>query len=416
MRNTVFYIIVVIIIFNYILGRVLSYLNRKMMNSPIPDILKDVYDEEKYKKSQEYKIANDKFEFYSVTFNLILILLMLYFEGFAYVDNISRNITSNPILITLIFFGILMFASDILSIPFEIYDIFVIEEKFGFNKTTPKIYITDKLKGWFLSILIGGTLLALITWFYYSTRQYFWLYSVLLIIFFTIFINMFYSTLIVPLFNKQTPLEPGPLRDKIEDFCRKANFKLENIYVIDSSKRSTKSNAYFTGIGKKKRIVLYDTLIKDMSPDEIVAVLAHEIGHYKLKHVVINIFTSIVYSALVLYIFTFFAESKALSEALGSQIPSFHLALISFTILYSPISMIIGLITNYISRKKEFDADNFAAKHGMAEHLISALKKLTSKNLSNLTPHPVYVFFYYSHPPLYDRVKNLIEKQKIYNN
>jgi len=382
------------------------------MNIPIPDILKDVYDEEKYKKSQEYKKTNYKFEFFSVTFDLILILLMLFFEGFAYVDNLSRSLTTDPILITLIFFGILMFASDILNIPFEIYDIFVIEEKFGFNKTTPKIYITDKIKSWFLSIIIGGTLLALITWFYYSTREYFWIYSLILIILFTIFINMFYSTLIVPLFNKQKPLEPGLLRDKIEEFCQKAGFKLENIYVIDSSKRSTKSNAYFTGIGKKKRIVLYDTLINDMTPDEIVAVLAHEIGHYKLKHIFFNIISSIIYSAIVLYIFSIFAESKELSQALGSSIPSFHLALISFTILYSPISLIIGVITNYISRKKEFSADNFAAKYGLAANLISALKKLTSKNLSNLTPHPAYVFFYYSHPPLYDRVKNLLVQNK----
>ena len=385
------------------------------MNFPIPDILKDVYDQEKYKKSQEYKIANDKFEFFSTTFNLILILLMLYFKGFAFVDSIARYLTSNPIFVTLIFFGILMFASDILSIPFELYDIFVIEEKFGFNKITPKLYITDKIKSWFLSIVIGGTLLTLITWFYYSTREYFWIYSLLLIIFFTIFINMFYSTLIVPLFNKQTPLEPGPLRDKIEEFCKKVGFNLENIYVIDSSKRSTKSNAYFSGLGKKKRIVLYDTLIKDMTPDEIVAVLAHEVGHYKLKHVLLNIITSIIYSAIVLYIFSLFADSKALSEALGVSRPSFHIALISFAILYSPISLIIGLIMNYISRNKEFEADNYAARYGCAEFLISALKKLTSKNLSNLTPHPVYVFFYYSHPPLFDRVRNLIEKKNKYS-
>ena len=282
-----------------------------------------------------------------------------------------------------------MLGSDLLMLPFSIYDTFVIEEKFGFNKTTPKIFILDKLKSWFVGGVIGGGLLAVIIWFYNLTGKNFWIWAWVLVSVFTIFMTMFYSNIIVPLFNKQTPLEEGELRSAIEEFSGKAGFKLDNIYVIDGSKRSTKSNAYFTGLGSKKRIVLYDTLINDLSKEQIVAVLAHEIGHYKKKHTLTGTILGIIQTGFTLFIFSLFLNNPHLSAALGVTRPNFHISVIAFGILYSPVSLMIGLLFNQISRKNEFQADRFAAEHYTAEYLISALKNLTSKNLSNLTPHPV---------------------------
>jgi STE24 endopeptidase len=407
MYNSIFIIIVSIVIFGYLLERFLNYLNSTKWSVKLPEELKDVYDAEKYKKSQEYKRVNDRFSLLTSSFSLVIILLMLFLKGFSFVDELIRGFTGNIILIALLFFGILMFVSDIINTPFAIYDTFVIEEKFGFNKTTPKIFILDKIKSWFLALVIGGGLLALVVWFYKVTTDMFWIYAWIAISLFTIFMSMFYSTIIVPLFNKQTPLEQGKLRDAIEKFSNKVGFRLDNIFVIDGSKRSTKANAYFSGIGSKKRIVLFDTLIKDLSINEIVAVLAHEIGHYRKKHVLIGIIVSIIQTGITLYIFSLFVDNPQLSLALGSDTPSFHLGLISFGILYSPISMVTGLIANIFSRKNEFTADNFTKENFEAEALVNALKKLSSKNLSNLTPHPVYVFFHYSHPTLLHRVRAL---------
>jgi STE24 endopeptidase len=407
MFNTVFYIILGILAFNFILEQYLSYLNSKKMSRELPEEVSDVYNAEEYKKSQDYKKANDRFGFWVSSFNFIIILLMLLLGGFAYVDSLAREVSSNPIIVALVFFGILMFASDLINTPFGIYDTFIIEEKFGFNKTTPKTFISDKFKGWVLGGIIGGGILALVVWFYQQTGAYFWIYAWIFITAFTVFMSMFYSTLIVPLFNKQKPLEEGELRDSIEEFSKKADFKLKNIFVIDGSKRSSKANAYFSGIGSKKRIVLFDTLIKDLKNQEIVAVLAHEIGHYKKKHTISSIFLSIIQTGLTLYILSLFVDSPALSKALGAQQPSFHLGLVAFGILYSPISMIIGLFMNMFSRKNEYEADAFAKNYHNAYDLIQALKKLSKNNLSNLTPHPAYVFFHYSHPPLLKRIQAL---------
>ncbi len=409
MYNSIFIIIVSIVVFGYLLERYLNFLNSRKWTDKLPEELNDVYEAGKYKKSQEYKRVNDRFGLLTSSFSLVIILLMLFLKGFSFVDNLVRGFTGNTILITLLFFGILMFVSDIINTPFSIYDTFVIEEKFGFNKTTPGTFILDKLKGWFLALIIGGGLLALVVWFYKVTTDMFWIYAWIAFSLFTVFMSMFYSTLIVPLFNKQTPLEQGKLRDAIEKFSNKVGFRLDNIFVIDGSRRSTKANAYFSGIGSKKRIVLFDTLIKDLTIKEIVAVLAHEIGHYKKKHILIGIILGIIQTGITLYIFSLFVDNPQLSLALGSDIPSFHLGLISFGILYSPISLVTGLMANVFSRKNEYTADNFTKQHYDADALIKALKKLSSKNLSNLTPHPVYVFFHYSHPTLLQRVRALKE-------
>lgn len=405
MYNTVFFILISIIIFSYLLERILGWLNIKSMRNTLPDGLTDVYDAGEYARQQEYQKVNSKFGILTSTFSFLLTMGMLLSGGFAYVDNLARDLTAHPILLPLFFFGILMFASDLFNTPFSIYDTFVIEQKFGFNKTTPKTFVLDKIKSWLLSAIIGGGILGLVVYIYHQTTDMFWIFTWAVISAFTIFMSMFYSNIIVPLFNKQTPLEEGELKTAINEFASKVGFKLNNIYTIDGSKRSTKANAYFTGLGAKKRIVLYDTLINDLSTQEIVAVLAHEIGHYKKKHTLQGIIISVLQTGLTLYILSLLIANPALSEALGSSKPSFHLGLLAFGILYSPISLIIGLAMNVLSRKNEYQADYFAGKHYDATYLISSLKKLSKNNLSNLTPHPIFVFFYYSHPTLLQRIK-----------
>lgn len=405
--TTLFWIIIAIIIFDFIVDKILDALNAKHFNDDLPMDIQDVYNEEEYKKSQAYKQANYKFGILTSSFSIVLTLAFLFLDGFEYVDNLARGYTDNPILVALLFFGIIMFGSDILTTPFSYYKTFVIEEQFGFNKTTKKTFLLDKIKGWFMMAILGGGILALIIWFYQVTGPYFWLYAWALVTVFTIFMNMFYTRLIVPLFNKQTPLEAGDLRDKISDYAKTVGFKLEKIFVIDGSKRSTKANAYFSGFGSEKRVTLYDTLIKDLDDEEIVAVLAHEVGHYKKKHIIFNLITSILLTGLTLFILSLFISNPLLSNALGVEIPSFHIGLIAFGLLYSPISEITGLIMNWFSRKFEYQADDYAKNTFKAEPLITSLKKLSKNSLSNLTPHKAYVFMHYSHPTLLDRIKNL---------
>ncbi len=307
----------------------------------------------------------------------------------------------------LMFFGVIGFVSDILTIPFEVYSTFVIEQKFGFNKTTARTFILDKLKGWLLTAVLGGGILALIIWIYSLTTNMFWIFAWGAIAIFMVFMSMFYSELIVPLFNKQKPLEQGELRDEIEKFASKVGFKLNNIYVIDGSKRSSKANAYFTGLGPRKRIVLYDTLILDHSINELVAVLAHEVGHYKKKHTILGLMISLAQSALMFFILSLLLGNPLMSEALGASRASFHLSVLVFGILYTPVSTILSLGLNYLSRKHEFEADRFAGENYSSEALGNALKKLSVNNLSNLKPHPAYTFFHYSHPPLLKRLDAL---------
>ncbi|WP_339611833.1 M48 family metallopeptidase, partial [uncultured Planktosalinus sp.] len=352
--NTLFYILIGLLTISFITDKWLSHLNAKNFDKPIPDELKDVYDEKEYEKSQDYKKVNYKFGLLSSTVMFIITMLFFFLDGFAFVDAVAREFSSNNIVVALLFFGILFFASDLISTPFSYFDTFVIEEQFGFNKSTKKLFFIDKIKGWLLTAVLGGGILALIIWFYETTGPNFWLYGWLIITVFSVFMNMFYARLIVPLFNKQSPLEDGSLRNKIEEYAKNVGFKLDNIFVIDSSKRSTKANAYFSGFGKEKRITLYDTLIKDLNEDEIVAVLAHEVGHYKRNHIIVNLFSSIVLTGLTLWLLSIFIDSPLLSQALGVETPSFHIGLIAFFILYSPISTITGLVMTYLSRVFEY--------------------------------------------------------------
>lgn len=402
-----FYLIISIIIIKFIIDKIVDALNAKHYKDALPQELQDVYDEDNYNKSQQYKATSYKFGLVTSTFSLVLTLAFLFLDGFEWADNLARSYSDNPIIVALIFFGIITIGSDLITLPFSYYSTFVIEDQFGFNKTSKKTFFLDKIKGWLMMGILGGGLLALIVWFYQITGTYFWLYAWGLITVFTVFMNMFYSKLIVPLFNKQTPLEHGNLRDRIANYAETVGFKLDKIFVIDGSKRSTKANAYFSGFGGEKRVTLYDTLINDLETDEIVAVLAHEVGHYKKKHIIFNLLASIILTGLTLYVLSLFIANPLLSQALGVDIPSFHIGLVAFALLYAPISEVTGFIMNMLSRKFEYQADDYAKNTFAADPLITSLKKLSKNSLSNLTPHPIYVTMHYSHPTLLQRIRNL---------
>lgn len=412
MYTTLFWIIIAILVLDFALEWYLDYLNNSQVSEALPDEVKDLYDAEAYKKQQQYFLANKKFGMASGLFSFVVMMLMFFLFGFAFVDNIARGFSENSIVIALIFFGILYFANEVLNIPFGIYHTFKIEERFGFNKMTPALFAADTVKGWLLTVLLGGGVLALLMLIYNETGTYFWLIAWAVMSGISIFMLMFYSNLIVPLFNKQTPLEDGELRTAIQEFCKKVDFGLDDLYVIDGSKRTTKANAYFTGLGSKKRIVLYDTLMNTLTTEEIVAVLSHEIGHYKHKHTLLMLLISILNTGFMLFLLSLALGTPEtgnvhLAEALGSQYPSFHLGVIVFGILYTPISTLLGVGLNVISRRNEFQADSFAKENGLGEELGEALKKLSVSTLSNLNPHKAYVFFHYSHPTLIQRIRNL---------
>ncbi len=403
----VFYILIGIIILNFLVDLVLDSLNAKNYGAQIPTELADVYPEDEYEKSMNYKKTNHKFGLVSGLFSLLLTLCFFWFDGFKLVNDFASSFSDHPIVVGLIFFGVIMIGSDIITTPFGYYKNFVIEEKFGFNKMTVATFIGDKIKGWLMTAVVGGGILALIIWFYGQAGSNFWIYAWILVAVFSVLMNMFYAKLIVPLFNKQTPLEEGSLRDKIEAYGNKVGFKLDKIFVIDGSKRSTKANAYFSGFGSEKRVTLFDTLINDLEEDEIVAVFAHEVGHYKRKHIIYNLVLSVLLTGFTLWLLSLFVSSNVLSQALGVQEATFHIGLIAFGILYTPISEITGLLMNLLSRKFEYQADDYAKETFGGEPLITSLKKLSKNSLSNLTPHPAYEFYHYSHPSLIKRIKNL---------
>lgn len=398
-------IILLIVVLNFVWTQYLAYRNRKRMSPEIPSQLEGIYDDDEYAKQQAYQKENSRFGLYGSLFSFSVLLLVLVFGLFGWLDEFLRQFISNEILLTLSFFGVIYLINEILSLPFDYYNTFVIEERFGFNKSTKAIFWLDQLKGLLLAVVLGGTILALITWLYTAIGELAWLYAWGAITVVSLFMTLFYSNIIVPLFNKQTPLGEGELRDAIEAFAQKAGFAINNIYVMDASKRSTKANAYFTGYGAKKRIVLFDTLINDLDKDEIVAVLAHEIGHYKKKHTLQGMFISICYTGILLFLLSLLLDNKDIAIALGGQSASFHLGLIAFSIFFTPVSFVINVLSSIHSRKNEYQADGYAAGFGLADSLISGLKKLSVKSLSNLNPDSLYVFFNYSHPTLLQRIK-----------
>ncbi len=398
-------IIIIISVVNYLLELILELLNIKEGKKPLPKEAEGVYEEDKYKKSMDYQYTQTKFGFISGAISFIISLAFLALGGFGWLDQLLQPTIANATFRALAFFGILFIVSDIIALPFQWYSTFVIEEKFGFNKATLKIFVLDKLKGYALGSVLGGMLIYVLLVLLSTLDAQFWWVFWLVITVFMLFMNMFYTTLIMPLFNKLTPLEEGELRSAIEVYSKKVNFPLTNIFVIDGSKRSSKANAFFSGFGKKKKVVLYDTLIENHSIEELVAIFAHEVGHYKKKHIIGSLVSSVFQTGVMLYIMSLFIFNKELSIALGAKELQLHLNLIAFTMLYAPISFITGIVSNVVSRKNEYEADHFAIESTNPTDLPLALKRLSVDNLSNLQPHPTYVFFHYSHPPLLKRLE-----------
>jgi STE24 endopeptidase len=408
MSSQVLYFVILAIIFaGFAFDQWINYLNTTTRCKILPEALKGFYDEETYSKQQDYDRDNYKFGLVSDILSFLAILAMLILGGFAWIDGFIRTLTDSSILLAIFFFGIIGFASELLSIPLEVYHTFVIEERYGFNKTKPRTFVIDKLKGWLLAAVIGGGILSLIVFIYEKSGSWFWVLAWISISAFTLFISYFYTTLLVPIFNKLTPLPAGELRDAIEQVAKRADFNLKDISIMDGSKRSTRGNAYFSGFGSKKSIVLFDTLVNEHSVDELAAVLAHEIGHYKKKHVLKGLISGILQTGVLLFLLSLLLKSPLPAIALGASAASFHISVIAFGILYSPVSMLLGILFNSISRKHEYEADRFAVSLSKPGALQKALKQLSVKNLSNLTPHPWYVFIHYSHPALLQRLAAL---------
>lgn len=405
--QTILYVIIAITVVGYAFDQILDLLNLKSRRNELPDDIAAFYDREKYLRSLDYHQELTRFSFLTSAFSVLLSLAMLWFGGFGWIDNALIDIIDSSILRALAFFGILMFASDLLTTPFQLYRIFIIEEKFGFNKTSLRTFIADKFKGYLLGALIGGALLSVLIYLMQVLGQGFWIWFAVIASGFVLLMNMFYTSLILPLFNKLTPLPDGELKREIEAFARRVDFPLDNIFVIDGSKRSSKANAFFSGIGRKKKIVLYDTLINNHTTEELVAVLAHEVGHFKKKHIVQSYVLAIVQIVFTLFVLSRMAFNENVSVALGGDQLSIPLNLVAFGILFSPISGITSLLMSILSRKNEYQADAYAKSTFSGEALSMALKKLSVDSLSNLYPHPLYVFFHYSHPPLLQRLEAL---------
>lgn len=399
--------VLVLLVFNWLLSLVVELLNIRNVSTKIPEEFEGIYDDEKYAKSQRYLKETTLFGQVQAGIMLPLIIAFILLGGFRVINDFAQNTAGSMILQGLIFGGILIVISQLAELPFSIYSTFVIEEKFGFNKTTAKTFILDLIKGLLLTVLIGAPIFSLVLWIFSSIpHAWFWAWTALSLI--KLFILFIAPVVILPLFNKFTPLEEGELRSKIEKFAAQQKYTLSGIFKIDGSRRSTKSNAYFTGFGKTKRIALFDTLIDNHSTDELIAVLAHEIGHCKRGHIKKSIIISLASSLLMFFILSLFITKQGLYSAFGIDSTPLYAGLIFFGFLYAPINMILGLIGNILSRKHEFEADEFAARTtGNPDNLITALKKLSVDNLSNLTPHPLKVFLEYSHPPVLARINAL---------
>ena len=411
-----FLIIIGLVIFNFLFSNILDYINHKNWKDKIPSELEDFYDKEKYKKAKLYSISKSKIGLISSIISFLFVISLLLFNGYGFLNQLVYSDSLNlflPFEINTsfarsgVFFLILFILNSLISIPFSYYNTFIIEEKYGFNKTSKSTFFLDIIKSTILSILIGGFLLFAALYLYDNINEGFWLWLWIGLSLLMVFINMFYADLIVPIFNKLTPLNNVELRKKIENYSKDVGYLLKNIYVIDGSKRSTKANAFFSGLGPRKTIALYDTLIEKHTENELVAVLAHEVGHFKKKHVLSGLLMSVIQIGIMAFFFELCLKLPEISIALGGLDTNFHLGLIGFSIIFSPISMISSILMNYVSRKNEFEADAYAKETFNGEDLSLALKKLSVDSLSNIYPHPLYVFFHYSHPPLIQRLRAL---------
>jgi STE24 endopeptidase len=405
--QNILYLFIGLVIFNFIFTTILEYINDKNWKNDIPDELLDFYDSNKYLKAKNYKVARGKISLISSSLSLTITLSLLYFFGFGYLSDYSSFLTDSIPAQSCIFFLIIYLFNFIIGIPFSYYSTFVIEEKFGFNRTNKKTFFLDKIKSFLISTILISVLsfIAVLTIEYFSQGYWIWMWIGLSV--FMIFLNMFYADLIVPIFNKLTPLENGDLRLKIETYSKKVGYSLKNIFIIDGSKRSSKANAFFSGIGPRKTIALFDTLVEKYSDEELVSVLAHEVGHYKKNHIMFSMILTVLQLGLMCYLFELCMSFGEIANALGSSEMNFHIGIIAFGFLYTPVGLITGILMNMLSRKNEFEADNYAKETYEGNSLQLALKKLSVDSLSNLYPHPLYVFVHYSHPPLLKRLANL---------
>ena len=410
--NLFLVVILCAILFEYILEIVSNFLNLRALQINPPEPLKEVYEPEEYRRSQEYTRVNTRFGFITDTFKLVVLLVFWFAGGFNFVDQTILGLEFHVIVNGLLYIGVLILFNMFISIPFSLYGTFVIEERFGFNKTTPRTFIMDLLKGIGLATVIGGPLLAGILVFFEYAGEFAWFYAWIAATIFTFIIQFVAPTWIMPIFNKFDPLESGQLRDAIFNYADSVGFTIKNVFVIDGSKRSSKSNAFFTGFGRNKRIALFDTLVEKHTVTELVAILAHEIGHYKMRHIVQNLIVSIIHTGVIFYLISIVLKSTGLYDAFFMEHKSVYAGIIFFGLLYTPVEIVLGIIMNVISRKFEYEADRWSAEtYQKPDSLIDALKKLSSNNLSNLSPHPLFVFLNYSHPTLMDRM-NAINKTR----
>lgn len=405
-----YWIIIAIVIIELIYDLTLSFLNIRASKNEIPEVLRGLYDDAQYARQQAYFRDNKRIGFISTMVSTLFVLMVFAFGGFGWLDSLVSEWTDSQIFRSLCFFALLGAVGWVVSLPIDLYDTFVIEQRYGFNTTTWRTYILDTLKSLGITTLLGGGVLALVVWIYGMWPQWFWIIAWATTTLITTVLQYFYSVLLVPLFNKQTPLPEGELRTAIEEFARKVDFNLKNIYVIDGSRRSTHANAYFTGFGRQKRVVLYDTLIEQLTTNEIVGVLAHEIGHYKHHHILQSMLAGAITSLVTFYLLGLCLDSAPLAQAAGCEEASFYVNLTIISLLYTPLSMLLGVVSSIRSRHNERQADHFAKMHGVGESEASALKKMSAKSLANLTPHPVVVFTSYSHPTLAERVTALMAR------
>jgi len=404
--NTFAIIIFVALILEFALALVGNLLNLKALKVELPPALEGIYKAEDYRKSQEYIRATTRFGLVSSSFTLLLLLAFWFSGGFNWLDQVVREWNFIPLVSGLLYIGILICASGLLTLPFSIYGTFVIEERFGFNRTTPRTFFSDLVKGLGLALLLGGTLLAAILALFQYAGTYAWLYCWASVVMFSLAMQYIAPTWIMPLFNKFKSIDSGELKEAILKYTHSVNFPIKKVFVMDGSRRSSKSNAYFTGFGHNKRVALYDTLIAQHSVPEMVAVLAHEVGHYKKRHITQGTIINILHTGAVFYLLSLFMHSSGLYQAFYMNQESIYAGLLFFGLLYAPIELVLSVVMQMISRKNEYVADRFAAETiDNPRSLIDALKKLHATNLSNMTPHPFYVFLNYSHPPLLQRVQ-----------
>jgi STE24 endopeptidase len=406
--NVIAIIILITIGVDFILNLAADGLNLKHLRSELPRAFEGVCEPERYRKSQQYLKVNTQFGWITSAFNLCLILVFWFAGGFPLLDKWVRTFELGPVLSGLIYIGVLVLLKAVLSLPFDLYATFVIEERFGFNKTTWQTYLMDLLKGLILALLLGTPLLAAVLAFFQYAGPYAWWTCWIGVTLYMLVVQFIAPTWIMPLFNKFILLEEGDLKSAILTYANTIDFPLENVYQMDGSRRSTKSNAFFTGFGKHKRIVLFDTLIQQHTVNELVAVLAHEMGHYKKKHIRQALILGILQTGLMLFLLSHFIAYQGLFDAFYMPQQSVYAGMLFFAMLYAPIDFFVGILMQILSRKNETAADQFAAETTKDPgSMVAALKKLSVDNLSNLTPHPFYVFLNYSHPPVLQRIQFL---------